>query len=215
MMSGIDAINRALTQLDAALRGEKITLQEFRDGRRRLIEDYENGSCTTEPDALVKELIDQDITTENPSASGHDPSDHSPVNVAAHHSNPGVLLGLAIVVLIGMIGIGWLFLGDDNSQDNPAQLSGQSPQPLPLAAVNELIDSAWTEQDIEHFLERWKTFDPAAIKAASDDPRLWLLRGEIENRQREARDAKSLGESDEIDARLELIEQLQAAISKP
>ncbi len=212
-MPGVSAVNRALTRLDGALRSQKISLDEFRSRRARLIQDFEDGSSVTEPEALVEDLVDPDITAEVPTRPS--PASEVPADVQSRQKNLGVIAAAVIVGIIALLSIGWLMLGRNEPPAAEQTGPADSAQSLPLEAVNQLLDSHWAPADIEQFLVRWSQFEPAAVNAVRDDPRLWLLRGEIENQLREARDAQSLGEDPELNDRIALIDRLQDAVRSP
>ncbi len=204
--------NKALTQLDIALRSGRLDLAEFRARRRQLIADFEDGACTTTPDMRISDLGDAEHTVESDTESRPD-SSADVFSSRSRASKAPVYTGVAVFLLLA-IALGWLLSGGEESQSvhRAEAADAESSEALPLGAVNALLESQWTDHDIRQFANRWQSFPPEVLRAASDDPRIWLLRGQTKQKLRDARETESLSESEESSARVQLLEQIQDLI---
>lgn len=211
-MISTEPFNKALTQLDIALRSGRLELAEYRARRRQLITDFEDGACTTTPDMRIRDLADVEHTVETDLESRRDSSaDHSSSSAPA--SRATVFTGVAVFLSL-LIAAWWFYSGHEEPQPTNAaeEANAVSTDALPLGAVNTLLESQWTESDIRQFANRWQGFSPEIIRAASDDPRIWLLRGQTKQKLRDARETQSLSDSEESSARVQLLEQIQSLI---
>lgn len=204
-MAGVEQVNHVLKRLDGALRSKRIDLADYRRRRRQLLKDFEDGSSATTPDAVIRDL-NEDDTVERPRAGGE---------TVTPASEPGRGAGLAIAAtIVGLVLLlaGWWLMFGRTEQPAPSPIATVGTSSLPVDAANQLLASNWTAEDMTAFLDEWARFSPESITAASDDPRIWLLRGEVERRLRSARDTQSLGDSAELAARIQSFEQIQATI---
>lgn len=207
-MSDSKGINRALAKLDFALRTQRIDRADFRSRRRQLLEDFEDSSCVTTPEMRLGELssLDPELMTKTPKSDSY-------VNRATTSTPVAPLIaGVAAVGLIA-VALWWFFSGRQENLPTDGLASVEHAMTAaPLEAANHLLDSDWSEPELRAFLQRWNTFADEALRAANDDSRLWLLRGETDRRLRAARDTQMLNASNATQARIELLEQVQTAI---
>lgn len=218
-MADLTRLNRELARLDGNLRSGRLDVKGFRAERRKLLLDYDERNSTTTPGAARgSEITRVDPPFELPAVAPSDPPGAPPA------STP---MGMRVVTLVAgliVIGLGsWWFLGRPPATNValPAAAPVAAPAEsavapasadLPQDVANALIQSSWSEADVNEFLERWNRLAPEAVRAATDDPRIWLLRGQTEQRLRDAREAESLDTSELAKARRAQLEQIQAAI---
>lgn len=232
-MNSADKVNRELARLDSELRAGGIDRASFRAQRRRLLLDYEERETTTQPAAVTPSgtgmgsettLVDPPVEVvpfvppePAPAAARGDvpPSKKSAAGIVVYAIGAILVLALA----------GWWFtrpksdaparlpsLATSTGATAPASIAG-ADTPQSLAAA--LTVSTWTDADVTEFLARWKQLSPEAIQAASEDSRVWLLRGETGRRLREARETESIEQSSDARARVEQLEMVQNAIGTP
>lgn len=211
-MPGIERINRELARLDSELRANRIDRATFRARRRQLLLDFEERESTTTPGAATGETT--------PAAS-------LPVTAGSASAQPpepsGKSVGLLVtgVAALGVLVLGalWFFGSRDGARLATAarptatttETSSADPA-LPQGVADALMKSAWSTADVDEFLDRWARLSPESISAASDDPRIWLLRGEAEQRLRAAREAESVDSSPETLARSAQLQRLYDVI---
>lgn len=211
-MPGIERINRELARLDSELRANRIDRAAFRARRRQVLLDFEERESTTTPGAAT--------TGETTSAA---PSPAIAGSTSAHTREPGgrsaALLVTGIVALSMLVlGAMWFFGSRDGARLAtaarlpPATEATSADPAMPQGVADTLMKSAWSAADVNEFLDRWARLSPESVNAASDDPRIWLLRGEAEQRLRAAREAESVDSSPEALARSAQLQRLHDAI---
>ncbi|MGQ0697742.1 MAG: hypothetical protein ACT4PZ_05805 [Panacagrimonas sp.] len=218
-MNRAGQVNRELARLDSDLRRRRIDLAAFRAQRRRLLLDFEEHSTTTARGASAR--MPESVRAPEPDAPTRPfPRRESPAAPGIEDTKPstqGRSTLVAAVIVAAALVTTWLWLGaapDDKPQEAPLVPQAASVD-LPQDAASALIDSDWSEGDIADFLRRWRKLPPEAIRAAADDPRVWLLRGETETQLRNARDAQSLDQSAGSESRIRQLETLQRVIRAP
>lgn len=225
-MSGVSDVNRELTRLDAELRAGGIDRSTFRSKRRKLLLDFEERQTTTTPGALTgNEVTLVDAPIDLPFAL---PSvEPAPAKTAStRRGSPAIgIAALAIgAIVVLALGAWWMFKPRPESVAVPSAPPSASPalgsEPMagpetPQLVASALLDTEWTDADVADFLQRWGQLSPEAIASATEDSRIWLLRGETDRRLREAREAESVEHSAQVLVRVKQLEQLQAAIRSP
>ncbi|TDU31188.1 hypothetical protein DFR24_0547 [Panacagrimonas perspica] len=221
-MTSANEVNRELTRLDEKLRSGAIDRAGFRAVRRKLLLDFEERQTTTTPGALTgHEVTILDAPEELPlpeqaplarPAAGAGNTTRRPSAVVLAASAIGVLVVLAIAAW-------WMFFrpATPSTRPNPTAAAAMAAAPVagaetPLTVASDLLSTEWTDGDVATFLQRWTQLPPAAVDAVSEDSRIWLLRGETDRRLRDAREAESVEQSVDLQARVQRLEQVQAAI---
>lgn len=223
-MTSANEVNRELTRLDAKLRSGSIDRAGFRALRRKLLLDFEERQTTTTPGLLTgNEVTIVDTPPELP-LSAPAPSMRPPSEPAAPRRPSALLLALSGTGILVVLGIGlWWMLGSGGGAATPRPIVVAAPAnavsdvaaETPLAVASDLLDTEWTDGDVATFLQRWSQLPPAAIAAVNEDSRIWLLRGETDRRLRDAREAESVDQSPDLQARVRRLEQVQAVIRSP
>lgn len=230
-MSEVARLNRELMRLDGALRSGSVDREQYRAQRRRLLLDFEERQITTAPGADAAGELSEPVTVPGPAAAALPstprpapspaPTAAMPASSADGGASRGAALGKIVIALIviALLGLAaWWMLGPGASEPAAstsipvAAPSTPASGDLPQDVATRLTLSAWTSFDLADFQSRWSQLAPDAVRAASDDPRIWLLRGETDRRLREAREAASIANTPESQQRVELLEQVQAAI---
>jgi len=226
-MTSANEVNRELTRLDAELRSGGIDRAGFRALRRKLLLDFEERQTTTTPGMLTgNEVTILDAPEELPLPAQAPPARPAPgkngTADATTQRRPSalVLAASAIGVLVVLaIAAWWMFFRPTSSSplSNPMAAAAPAAAPLagaetPLAIASDLLSTEWTDGDVATFLQRWAQLPPAAVAAVGEDSRIWLLRGETDRRLRDAREAESVDQSSDLQARVQRLEQVQAAI---
>lgn len=215
-MVDLTHINREFERLDTALRGGQLDRVQFRAERRKLLLDFDERASTTTPGATQgSEITRVDPPFELPAPA---PDTPTPVERAAPPLAMLVMLGSAALVVLALGG--WWLLGREPGAPPAAMAVAATPasseppavSELPQDVANTLIQSAWTDADLNSFLQRWSRLPPDAVRAATDDPLIWLLRGQTEQRLRDAREAESVNPSEPAQARTQQLGQVHAAI---
>ena len=239
-MNGEDKVNRELARLDTELRAGGIDRATFRAQRRRLLLDFEERATTTQPAAVTAPrsepaarteitLVDDpgDITAfvrpTPPAAQPAAPERRDP-EPAAKKSVAGIAIYVAGAIAVLSLA-GWWFTRPNS--DAPATLpsvptsaGASTPSAItgaqtPQSIAATLTESQWTDTDVANFLAHWNQLSPEAIQSATEDSRIWLLRGETGRRLREARETESLEQSSENRERVEQLELVQRAVGTP
>ncbi|HKY22520.1 MAG TPA: hypothetical protein VJM31_15010 [Vicinamibacterales bacterium] len=232
-MNSVDRVNRELARLDCELRAGGIDRASFRAQRRQLLLDFEERETTTQPAAGMVPGSGNETTLVDPPNEPEPFVFPEPAAAAApgQSTTPKTkrsIAGIAIsaigaVVVLAMAG--WWFARPKpetpavltppptaaGPETSPTFAGADTPQSLAAA----LTESAWTSADVAEFLRRWELLPPEAIAAATEDSRIWLLRGETGRRLREARETASLDESVESQARVQQLELVQKAVGTP
>lgn len=232
-MNSVDKVNRELARLDCELRAGGIDRESFRAQRRQLLLDFEERETTTQPAAgLVTgtgrepTLVDQPIDPAPfvfpaPTAEPERTQTTAPKKT---RSVAGIAIS-AIGVVVVLALAGWWFARPKpeapavlmppptaaGPETTPTFVGAYTPQSLAAA----LTESEWTSADVAEFLKRWELLSPEAIAAATEDSRIWLLRGETGRRLREARETASLDQSEESRTRVQQLELVQKAVGTP
>jgi hypothetical protein len=227
-MNSATEVNRELTRLDVELRAGGIDRSMFRSKRRKLLLDFEERQTTTTPGVLTG----NEVTLVDPPAEMplHLPAS-TPEAASSRSTPPGTTptrrpaLGIAVLVigiLVVLALVGWWAL-----KPKPTVATTGAPAPTSVAAppiagadtpqsiASALLATEWTDADVSDFLQHWRQLSPEAIKSATEDSRIWLLRGETGRRLREAREAESVEHSAELQVRVHQLEQLQETIRSP
>lgn len=229
-MNSADKVNRELARLDGELRAGAIDRASFRAQRRRLLLDFEERETTTQPAAFEPTapapeitIVDEpgDITAfirPQPAAAPARAEPSAPVA-----SNKKSVAGIAVYVIgavVVMAVAGWWFTRP--KPDVPPTLPTSAGAAAPIAGADTpqsiaaaLTESQWTDADVADFLARWNRLSPEAIQSATEDSRIWLLRGETGRRLREARETESLEQTSEAHARVEQLQLVQNAVGTP
>lgn len=217
-MADLARLNQEFARLDGALRSGRLDVQGFRAERRRILLDYDERTSTTTPGAAhAGEITQVDPPFELPRAAA--PAVAEPASRAMPMGM--LVIGLALLIVVGL-GL-WWFLGRAPQASTPSAAAAPvtaaaetfvapAGTELPQDVANTLVQSNWTEADVKEFLDRWSRLAPETVRAATDDPRIWLLRGQTEQRLRDAREAESLDASELAKARRLQLEQIQTAI---
>lgn len=229
-MSAIDALNRELARLDAALRQGRIDRDSFRARRRQILLDFEERQVTTAPGVgaspRAENLEPTVVDPHQPAAplSGRAAAPAATIEAAAVPASGPVVsasrplglivTGLGVLIVMGLAG--WWLIAKPGPSATPTGSAAPAPAApmggdLPQTAAADLMQTEWTDADIEAFLDRWNRMSADALRAAKDDPRIWLLRGETDRRLREANDAHSLDPTPETQLRIRQLERLQSA----
>lgn len=231
-MNSVDKVNRELARLDCELRAGGIDRASFRAQRRRLLLDFEERELTTQPAVAVPSrpettLVDPPIEAV-PFAlpeSAPSPARSEPAESTEKKKSVAGIAVYAIGVILVLALAFWWFARPKS--DAPATLpslptAAGSKANVPIAGADTpqslaatLIESEWSDADLTQFLQGWKQLSPEAIQAATDDSRIWLLRGETGRRLREARETESLEQSSESRARVEQLGMVQNAVGTP
>lgn len=230
-MSSVDKVNRELARLDTELRAGGIDRSSFRAQRRQLLLDFEERETTTQPsDATPNQASDPPeaslvepapfVLPEPPAASARGAA-IEPAREKKKSFGGIAMYAVAGAVVLALAAWWWTRPRSDApaslpatpaAAGTPAMAPGAgSATPQSLAAA--LIESQWSDEDLARFLDGWKQLSPEAIQAASEDSRIWLLRGETGRRLREAREVESLEPSAELHSRVERLELVQSAIA--
>ncbi len=230
-MNSVDKVNRELARLDCELRAGGIDRASFRAQRRQLLLDFEERETTTQPAAglvtgtgLEPTLVDQPIDPA-PFAFPGPTAEPERTQATAPKKTRSVagfaISAIGVVVVLALAG--WWFARPKpdapavimppaaGPETTPTFVGAYTPQSLAAA----LTESAWTSADVAEFLKRWELLSPEAIAAATEDSRIWLLRGETGRRLREARETASLDESEISRTRVEQLERVQMAVGTP
>lgn len=217
-MSNADRVNRELSRLDTELRAGGIDRATFRAHRRRILLDFEERQTTTTPGAAAG----SSDTTE-PGAP--EPSVIPSAPIATARKRPALgIAALGIGALVVALVVGW-WMARSRTDDGatgagaPVVAAGKTPATAgagsPQEVASFLLGTEWTDADVAEFLRRWSELTPESIQAASQDPKIWLLRGETGRRLREAREAESVEHSSEMLVRVQQLEQIEAALRTP
>jgi hypothetical protein len=230
-VSSVDKVNRELARLDSELRAGSIDRATFRAQRRRLLLDFEERQTTTQPSDGAAAAAGTETTQVDPPVDAGsfilpEPPPVPSETPAAATKRAGAAIAVYAVGAILVLGVaGWWFTRPISQAPPtlPAPVSPSAPAatqsiagadtPQTLAAA--LAESEWSEADVANFLTRWQQLSPEAIAAATEDSRVWLLRGETGRRLREARETESLEQSVESKARVEQLERVQNAVGTP
>lgn len=221
-------VNRELMRLDAELRAGGIDRGTFRSRRRKLLLDFEERQATTTPGSLTG----NETTLVDP--PGEMPLYLPPITPVPERDEPKVeergkpaagiaMIAIGAVVVLGL-GAWWVLKPTGETSALPAMPAAAAPAPgaAPIAGAESpqsvaaaLLATEWTDADIAEFLRAWGGLSADSISAATEDSRIWLLRGETGRRLREAREAESVADSAELQSRVQRLEQVQAAIRSP
>ena len=232
MNGGVEKVNRELARLDTELRAGGIDRAMFRAERRRLLLDFEERETTTQPSAVSSEpdagsQAETQVDVAAPFVLP-EPSDTAPRDAAtppaSERKKPVAAIVLYAVGAVAVLSLAaWWFSRptSDAPASLPATPTAAGPEPgIPIAGATTpqslataLVESQWSDADVTRFLDGWRQLPPDVIRAASEDSRIWLLRGETGQRLREARELESLEPSSELRARVEQLEMVQTAIS--
>lgn len=220
-MSEVARLNRELTRLDEALRSGTLDREQFRAHRRKLLLDFEERQTTTTPGAQPSaESTPLDLP---PPAQPEravplpSPSRETPPESPPRKGSMGKIVLFIVALLVVGLGAWWMFgrsagLGEPPSADSAPPPAAQSATELPQDVASALMQTAWRQEDLAEFLQRWQRLPPEAVRAASDDARIWLLRGETDQRLRDAREAASIANTPESQQLVQQLEQVQAVI---
>jgi hypothetical protein len=223
-VSGIGPLNRELGKLDTALRTGRIDRDRFRAERRRLLLEFEERQTTTTPGADASSVtIPGAITPATPEVPSVSVPPRETVTPppAAKGGRKGVIAVCLAAVVVGALVVGWMMR---SSPATPAASATSSPTTplvangeaeLPQGVATDLMQSQWTEADLNQFLARWQRLPAESVRATGNDPKIWLLRGETDRRLRESREAESVAPSAESQKRVQQLEQVQAALRAP
>lgn len=233
-MNSVDRVNRELARLDTELRAGGIDRASYRAQRRKLLLDFEERETTTQPGAVDSAATGTETTLVDPPSEDPLPfvlPEPAPRAAPTDVPEPGKsrsVVGIAILAIGAVVVIalaGWWFARSRPDVSTvtlaPPPAAGATPSaPIvgadtPQSLAASLTGSDWTDADLAEFLERWKQLPPAAIEAATEDSRIWLLRGETGRRLREARETESLEQSAESRQRVEQLEMVQNAVGTP
>ncbi|WP_420466516.1 hypothetical protein [Panacagrimonas sp.] len=208
-MSRADAVNRKLRELDTALAERRIERDRYRFLRRALITEFEEqpapSSEITRPEAARPESTATTSTgTARPSPS--------PASLGGG-LRPAKVLGIAVggVVVMTAISAAWWAL-TPKAEIAPADGTGDPAPLMPQDLARGLMESPWSRSDLTRFQQAWARMPEVSIRAASEDPRMWLLRQEIEHRLRDAREALALQTDERNQERLRQLEEIQNLI---
>jgi hypothetical protein len=232
-VNSVDKVNRELARLDCELRAGGIDRASFRAQRRQLLLDFEERETTTQPAEAMGSGTGSETTVVDPVNEPKpfvfpEPSAAATRGETTAPRKTRSVAGIAIsaigaVVVLAMAG--WWFARPKS--ETPAVLTpppttaGAATPPTtagaytPQSLAAALTESEWTSADVAQFLQRWETLSPEAIAAATEDSRIWLLRGETGRRLREARETASLDESVESQTRVQQLELVQKAVGTP
>lgn len=226
-MSGIGRLNRELGKLDTDLRCGRIDRDRFRAERRRLLLEFEERQTTTTPGADASNVTVPGAITPSVPAAPQGPTiavpPHEPVAPAssAGTGRKGLIALCVVVLVLGALAVGWMMRAGSPAPTTPtvaspelAPAAGVDAE-LPQGVASALMQSQWTDPELADFLTRWQRLPAESVRAAGDDPKIWLLRGETDRRLREAREAESVAPSAESQQRVRQLEQVQAAIRAP
>lgn len=208
-MGNLERTNRELARLDSELRAQRVDRAGFRARRRQLLLDFDERESTTTPGTAA--------------AGDSTQADAAPVTgtvEAAQASKGGAktvgMLVTAVAAFAVLVVAGLWFFGDRGGRlpAQPAPVAEPAGTGLawPQGVADALMKSAWSESDVSEFLDRWARLSPESIHAAGEDPLIWLLRGEVEQRLRAARDSESVDPTPEAQARSEQLQRLHDAI---
>ncbi|MGH8516955.1 MAG: hypothetical protein ACREUE_05805 [Panacagrimonas sp.] len=214
------------------MRAGGIDRASFRAQRRQLLLDFEERETTTQPAAGLVTAAGPETTVVDPPIDPvpfllPETSAHPERSETAAPNKKKSVVGIVIsaigaVVVLGLAG--WWF--SRPKPDTPAVLTSPSmvgpATSAPIAGANTpqslataLTESEWTAADVANFLAGWDQLTPESKKAANEDSRIWLLRGETDRRLREARETESLDQSVESRMRIEQLELVQSAVATP
>lgn len=213
-MVDLTKINRELARLDGELRSGRLDVARFRAERRRILLDFDERTSTTLPGATAgaeTTLVDPPFELPDSTSTQAPAAEQIP----AKRGLPVGLLLTAVAGLIAAAVAAWWFFGQPSATKSAASTATPLATELPQDVAGALMQTNWSAADLDVFLQRWQRLPPAAIRAASDDPRIWLLRGETDRRLRDASDAESVDPSDESKARMQKLQDIQAVIRAP
>lgn len=230
-MTNAAKVNRELMRLDSELRAGSIDRGTFRSRRRKLLLDFEERQATTTPGALASSettLVDPPGEMPlylPPIAAAPEREEAEPEKRGGKPAAGIAMIAIGAVVLLGLAAW-WMFKPESELPVVVAAPATAAPAPAPGAApiagadspqsvASALLATEWTEADIAEFLRSWSTLAPESIVAATEDSRIWLLRGETGRRLRESREAQSIEGSAELHTRVQQLERVQAAIRSP
>lgn len=220
-MTSANEVNRELMRLDAELRSGAIDRAGFRAVRRKLLLDFEERQTTTMPGVLTgNEVTILDAPDELPLPAQAPLARPAPaVDGTQRRPSALVLVASAIGILVVLAIAAWWMFVRPASHSTRSSMAAVAPAAAPvagaespLAVASDLLSTEWTDGDVATFLQRWTQLPPAAIDAVSEDSRIWLLRGETDRRLRDAREVESVEQSADLQARVQRLEQVQAAI---
>lgn len=235
-MNSADKVNRELARLDTELRAGAIDRATFRAERRRLLLDFEERETTTQPAAAVAakpseveitvaDAAIQPVSFELPEPAPTAPS--TPTSAPAPKRKPsfaGIALSAVGAIVVLALAGWWVARPKANAPATlpslPTSAGPNASAPIegavtPQSLAAALTESQWSDADVARFLQGWNQLSPEAIGSATEDSRIWLLRGETGRRLREARETESLEQSDESRARVEQLERVQSAVGTP
>lgn len=233
-MNSVDRVNRELARLDTELRAGGIDRTSYRAQRRKLLLDFEERETTTQPGVMASDGSGTETTVVDPKSEDPLPfvlPEPAPqperIDTSGQRKNKSIagiaILAIGAVVVLALAG--WWFARPKPDVASvtaalPPAASGTPSAPIagadtPQSLAASLTGSEWTDADLVEFLERWSRLSPAAIEAAAEDSRIWLLRGETGRRLREARETESLEQSSESRERVERLERVQNAVGTP
>ena len=115
-------------------------------------------------------------------------------------------------MVVAAIAAGWWALAPKTEQSPAAAVTLPGGKAMPQDLASTLMQSGWTTDDLSRFQAGWQAIPDVSIRAANEDPRLWLLRQEIEQRLRDAREAVALQDSERNVERVRQLEQIQSLI---
>lgn len=231
-MSGVDRLNRELARLDAALRTGTIDREQFRAHRRKLLLDFEERQTTTMPGANEAPAIPAVPVVSPPPAVVEPavsvpPREPPPAPAARSGGRKIAVLLITLGAFVALGVMAWWMMQPRVPVDGsataartavgapPAASAAPGAMELPQNLAAALMQTEWTDTDVADFLQRWNRLPPDVVRAALEDPRIWLLRGETDQRLRQAREAESIDRSVESQTRVQQLEQLQSAIRLP
>lgn len=213
-MGRMDSINRKLRELDLELAEHRIDRARYRYLRRELLSGFEAHAADSLPEHTTRPQSTGATASNDPPASSEPDTGRESSVIVGSALRPTRLLGIAggVLLVVGAITAAWWALAPktDQSPTGIATLPGGKPMPQELAST--LMQSDWTADDLSRFEAGWKVIPDVSIRAANEDPRLWLLRQEIEQRLRDAREAVALQDSERNVERVRQLEQIQDLI---
>lgn len=204
-MSRVDAINKKLRELDTALSDRRMEPERYRFLRRTLLAEFAEQPSPageiTRPERAASTSADVTRPAESKDSS------------TSAGIRPGKLLGLIVggLVVVALISAGWWAL---SPKPDVAPTEGEVDQgpTMPQDLARSLMDSPWSRSDLTAFQDAWARMPEASVRAATEDPRMWLLRQEIEHRLRDAGEAVALQPDERNLERVRQLEDIQNLI---
>lgn len=219
-MKDLKALNEALTRIDSQYRHGRIDRIEFRRLRREILL---GGPPPDSPTRTQSRLLDAD-----PSVPTDVTLDRSALNDKNSPGQPGTekagkgkkrFLGIATTVaMVALLAAGGVVFLQTESDRAATPATTAEAGPSPTAALQaelviaNLLNSDWSDDDLNRFLESWSSLPKLSITAAKGKQRIWTLRSQVEQRLREANDAASIDPSEEATRRVNLLELIAIRI---